>query len=144
MIFHPNFNHPWQYFITKMLGLPKYTKPCFDNWRLDELKVDRDDDNNRKLIHKKCHESSYHNDLKYYMTLKTLCNYVVNDMTHKPTNKTNSTIELCPRSSNEWLVVGGDCKQWKGENRPLVTDAPVWAWAITDWTSRLEEKYPSF
>lgn len=46
----------------------EYIKPCFKNWHLDQLKESWDD-NTCQDIHKKCHYESYHNHLKYNLTL---------------------------------------------------------------------------
>ena len=50
-VFHPNFNPPWQYFITSCW------KKKAKFWPMDEL------------IHEECHPNSYHSDMKYHMTL---------------------------------------------------------------------------
>ena len=55
VICHPNFNHPWQYFIT-------------GQWMNSSIIHD----SICKLIHKKCHMKSYHSDIKYHMTLNNI------------------------------------------------------------------------
>lgn len=47
-----------------MQNIPKI---ILNNWRLDELKV-TPYDSMHKLIHKKCHWQSHHNDIDYHMT----------------------------------------------------------------------------
>ena len=43
---------------------------------MDFIQISIVHDRNCELIHKKCHEESYHIDIKYHMTLNTICSVV--------------------------------------------------------------------
>lgn len=45
---------------------------CVGFWTMDELKVRWVHDNTWNLIHKQCQQISYHNDVKYPMTLNSV------------------------------------------------------------------------
>ena len=47
-----------------------------NNWHVDELKVSCND-NVCKLLYKTHHYKSYHNDIKYNMTLSTICDVAI-------------------------------------------------------------------
>ncbi len=62
-----NFNHPWQYFITYMLACP-VSQTLFQYLTFGWTQVSWDDTTS-KLIHEKYHQTSYHSDVKYLMTI---------------------------------------------------------------------------
>ena len=78
--FHPNFNHPWQYFITSCWQ----EKVRFWQW----MHSSTIHDNICKFIHKKCHPKSYHSDIKYHMTLNMIFS-VATFIFSKPGSPTN-------------------------------------------------------
>ena len=61
VIFHPNTNHSWQYFITSCWQ----DKVGFGQW----MNLSIIHDNVCSLLHKKCRPKRHHGDLKYHMTL---------------------------------------------------------------------------
>ena len=61
VIFHPDLNHPWHYFISCWQGKVRF-------WPHDEL-IHHPRQYFCSLIHKKCHPKKYHVDIKYHMTL---------------------------------------------------------------------------
>ena len=76
MIIHPNFNHPWQYFITT----------CWQEkvgfWPMNELIIIHD--NTYSLIYKKCHPQTYHSDNKCHVTLNIIFGVITNEPVHFP------------------------------------------------------------
>jgi len=71
-MFHPSFNHPRQHFIIEMLGCKIYQ--CL--WIFHYKNVSWDD-SNCVLIRKECHKNTYHDDMKWHMTLNTIFSVVI-------------------------------------------------------------------
>ena len=65
LIFHPNFNYPWQYFITSCW---QEKGRGFGQWRNSSIIHN----NICSLIHKKCHPNSYHSDIKFHIALNII------------------------------------------------------------------------
>ena len=63
VIFHPHFNHPWQYFITSCW---QEEVGFFGQWMSSSIIIDKF----CSLIHKTCHPKSYHSDIKYHTSPK--------------------------------------------------------------------------
>ena len=70
VIFHPNFKHPWQYFITS------WSQEKVDGWTHPSSMTSI-----CSLIHKKCHPKNYRSDIKYHMTL----HFIFSVATYLPT-----------------------------------------------------------
>ena len=65
VIFHLNFNHPWQYFTTSCWQ--EKGRVSANGWNSSIIHV-----RICSLIHKKCKPKSYHSDTKYHITLNII------------------------------------------------------------------------
>ena len=65
MVFHPDFNHPLQYFITKLLARESWVLAKWMNSSIIHHNI-------CSLIHEKCHPKSCHSDMKYHMTVNII------------------------------------------------------------------------
>jgi hypothetical protein len=75
--FYLNSNHPWQYFITKLLI--KEGRVLANGWTHPSTMTIF-----VHLIHKKCHPKSYHSDTNYHMTLDFIFSVVNLSMSSVP------------------------------------------------------------
>jgi hypothetical protein len=65
VVFHPNVNHPWHYFIT---SCSQKKVRVLGQW-VNSFIIHN---NIGSLMHQKCHPKSYHNGSKYHMTLNII------------------------------------------------------------------------
>ena len=122
MIFHPNFNHPWQHFITSCWQVQV---GVFGQWMNSSIIHD----SICSLIHTQCHLNSYLSDLKYHMTL----NIILSAVQRGRFSATAWAREACS-SDGRAMICESDIsiprqtdtgRAMSGKNRRLVTDELV-------------------
>ena len=92
-LFHPNFNQPWQYFITSWsheeVGFWPHSSIIHDHIC--------------SLIHKKCHPKNYYSDMNYLVTLNIIYIVLIN------TRNTAMNVQCTLQASSDWSQFFKEC-----------------------------------